>query len=267
MVQRLPPRHFTYDAGITPDHDICPTEANYVWTVNPNSPFQVGPICFRSTTATERPGRHTEPRSRPDDRRDDQLSATNNVRSKMGIRTSRLFAFLVGVEPKLMLGSTVPTDPLNILVRPILVISASAADHIHPMVDLKGETSLSKMLAHTLTTFVRGRGCSFDNVIANKNAVTNQSAFDWLHACRGVAGISGLRYPILIADRLESEFGPPGTAAATDKHRRLSCSILCFILTSICFRSRVRCIPDWQPERRLSDAKGLADGNRFIYPQ
>ena len=186
----------SYQARITTS--VWGTEANYVMDgVNPNSPFQVRPTFgfryFNYRDRLDQGGAYNQP-SVADPTvstvvsRQINSSATNNLFGpQMGIRAEFVYSrFLVGVEPKLMLGfnsyqqdlvtSNIlsSTDPGQSLVQRQTTFS--------PMVDLKGYTNiiLSKNVsAYVAYNFLYAGNVtrSYNDIVYNKNAITNQSDF------------------------------------------------------------------------------------------
>lgn len=186
----------SYQARITTS--AWGTEGNYVMdSGDPNSPFQIRPTFgfryFNFRDRLDQSGQYnqaspTDPTVTNVVTRQINSSATNNLFGpQMGIRAEFVYQrFLIGVEPKLMLGlnayqtdlSTAnvlsSTDPGQSLI--------SRSTTFSPMVDLKGYTNI--MLSKNVSAYVAYNFLyagnvtrSYNDIVYNKNAITNQSDF------------------------------------------------------------------------------------------
>lgn len=174
------------------------TEGNYIMdSVSPNNMFQFRPTLgfryFNYRDRLEQTGQYNQPSAIDPTvinviTRQIGSSATNNLFGpQMGVRAELSWSrFLIGVEPKVMLGINSyqvdlntshilsSTDPSQALI--------SRSSTFSPMVDLRGygNVALSKNVsAYMAYNFLWAGNVtrSFNDIIYNTNSVTNQSDF------------------------------------------------------------------------------------------
>lgn len=174
------------------------TEGNYVMdSVDPNSPFQFRPTFgfryFNFRDRLDQTGQYNQPDVLDPTvtsvvTRQINSSATNNVFGpQMGVRAELAYSrFLIGVEPKVMLGinsyqtELVTSNILSSTDPGQALISRSST--FSPMVDLKGygSVSLSSWCSAYIAYNYLWAGNvtrSFNDVVYNRDAITNHSDF------------------------------------------------------------------------------------------
>jgi hypothetical protein len=174
------------------------TEGNYIMdSVNPNAPFQFRPTFgfryFNYRDRLDQTGQYSQPSALDPTvttvvTRQIGSAATNNLFGpQMGVRAEYSWSrFLVGVEPKLMLGLNsyqINLNTANILssTDPSQTLLARSTT-FSPMVDLRGygNIALSKNVSAYISYNFLWAGNvtrSFNDVIYNTNTITNTSDF------------------------------------------------------------------------------------------